>query len=416
MLAEIITIGDEILIGQVVDTNSAFIGKELNKIGISVYQITSIQDERVHMLNAFKEASERVDVVIVTGGLGPTKDDITKHTLCEFFNDELVENAQVLAHVEELFAKYISNTPISDINRMQALVPSKAEVLHNANGTAPGMLMRKGEVTFVSLPGVPFEMKHLLKSSVIPKLVNYYKRPHIMHRTIVTYGMGESAIAKRIEAWENALPSNIKLAYLPSLGKVRLRLSGKSVDYDELVTAMNLQSENLFPLIEDIVYGLEDDQSLEEIVAKLLIDKNFTLSTAESFTGGMIAEKLTSLPGASGYFKGSVVSYATETKINVLKVPVKLVEDYSVVSAEVAVAMAKGAKKLMKTDFAIATTGNAGPTKGDSKADVGTVFIAIDGPTSQFVQKFQMGSTRERVVEKSVNKAFELLQKEILKM
>ncbi|MEO9481685.1 MAG: competence/damage-inducible protein A [Maribacter dokdonensis] len=416
MLAEIITIGDEILIGQVVDTNSAFIGKELNKIGISVYQITSIQDERVHMLNAFKEASERVDVVIITGGLGPTKDDITKHTLCEFFNDELVENAQVLAHVEELFAKYISNTPISDINRMQALVPSKAEVLHNANGTAPGMLMRKGEVTFVSLPGVPFEMKHLLKSSVIPKLVNYYKRPHIMHRTIVTYGMGESAIAKRIEAWENALPSNIKLAYLPSLGKVRLRLSGKSVDYDELVTAMNLQSEKLFPLIEDIVYGLEDDQSLEEIVAKLLIDKNFTLSTAESFTGGMIAEKLTSLPGASGYFKGSVVSYATETKINVLKVPVKLVEDYSVVSAEVAVAMAKGAKKLMKTDFAIATTGNAGPTKGDSKADVGTVFIAIDGPTSQFVQKFQMGSTRERVVEKSVNKAFELLQKEILKM
>ncbi|WP_437372317.1 competence/damage-inducible protein A [Maribacter litoralis] len=416
MLAEIITIGDEILIGQVIDTNSAFIGKELNKIGISVYQITSIQDERVHMLNAFKEASERVDVVIVTGGLGPTKDDITKHTLCEFFNDELIENKQVLAHVEELFAKYISNTPISDINRMQALVPSKAEVLHNANGTAPGMLMRKGEVTFVSLPGVPFEMKHLLKSSVIPKLVNYYKRPHIMHRTIVTYGMGESAIAKRIEAWENALPSNIKLAYLPSLGKVRLRLSGKSVDYDELVTAMNLQSEKLFPLIEDIVYGLEDDQSLEEIVAKLLIDKSLTLSTAESFTGGMIAEKLTSLPGASGYFKGSVVSYATEAKINVLKVPAELVDKHSVVSAEVATAMAKGAKKLMKTDFAIATTGNAGPTKGDSNAEVGTVFIAVEGPTSQFVQEFQMGSTRERVVEKSVNKAFELLQKEILKM
>ncbi|MEP2056978.1 MAG: competence/damage-inducible protein A [Maribacter litoralis] len=416
MLAEIITIGDEILIGQVIDTNSAFIGKELNKIGISVYQITSIQDERVHMLNAFKEASERVDVVIITGGLGPTKDDITKHTLCEFFNDELIENKQVLAHVEELFAKYISNTPISDINRMQALVPSKAEVLHNANGTAPGMLMRKGEVTFVSLPGVPFEMKHLLKSSVIPKLVNYYKRPHIMHRTIVTYGMGESAIAKRIEAWENALPSNIKLAYLPSLGKVRLRLSGKSVDYDELVTAMNLQSERLFPLIEDIVYGLEDDQSLEEIVAKLLIDKSLTLSTAESFTGGMIAEKLTSLPGASGYFKGSVVSYATEAKINVLKVPAELVDKHSVVSAEVATAMAKGAKKLMKTDFAIATTGNAGPTKGDSNAEVGTVFIAVEGPTSQFVQEFQMGSTRERVVEKSVNKAFELLQKEILKM
>lgn len=416
MLAEIITIGDEILIGQVVDTNSAFIGKELNKIGISVYQITSIQDERVHMLNAFKEASERVDVVIITGGLGPTKDDITKHTLCEFFNDELVENAQVLAHVEELFEKYISNTPISDINRMQALVPSKAEVLHNANGTAPGMLIRQGNVTFISMPGVPFEMKHLMTKSVIPKLTAYYKRPHIIHRTVVTYGMGESAIAKKIEAWEDALPKNIKLAYLPNLGKVRLRLSGKGVNYSELATAMDAEIGKLYPLIKDIVFGLEDDQSIEELVAKMLTDKSLSLSTAESFTGGKIAEKITSIPGASKYFKGSVVSYATETKINVLKVPVKLVEDYSVVSAEVAVAMAKGAKKLMKTDFAIATTGNAGPTKGDSKADVGTVFIAIDGPTSQIVQKFQMGSTRERVVEKSVNKAFELLQKEILKM
>jgi len=416
MLAEIITIGDEILIGQVIDTNSAFIGKELNKIGISVYQITSIQDERVHMLNAFKEASERVDVVIITGGLGPTKDDITKHTLCEFFNDELVENAAVLAHVEELFAKYISNTPISDINRMQALVPSKAEVLHNANGTAPGMLIKHGEVTFISMPGVPFEMKHLMIESVIPKLASYYKRPHIMHRTVVTYGMGESAIAKRIEAWEDALPSNIKLAYLPNLGKVRLRLSGKGLNYDELVTAMEAETEKLYPLIEGIVYGLEDDQSLEEIVAKLFTDKKLTLSTAESFTGGKIAERITSIPGASNYFKGSVVSYATDVKINVLKVPTVLVDKYSVVSAEVATAMAKGMKELMQTDFVIATTGNAGPTKGDSNAEVGTVFIAIDGPTSHFVQEFQMGSTRERVVEKSVNKAFELLQKEILKM
>ncbi|WP_291960679.1 competence/damage-inducible protein A [Maribacter sp.] len=416
MLAEIITIGDEILIGQVIDTNSAFIGKELNKIGVSVYQITSIQDERTHLLNAFKDALERVDIVIITGGLGPTKDDITKHTLCEFFNDELVENAEVLAHVEELFAKYISNTPISDINRMQALVPSKAEVLHNANGTAPGMLIRHNEVTFVSMPGVPFEMKHLMKESVIPKLAAYYKRPHIIHKTVVTYGMGESAIAKRIEAWEDALPSNIKLAYLPNLGKVRLRLSGKGPDYDELESAINNEIEKLHPLISDIVFGLEDDESIEETVAKLLTDKNLTLSTAESFTGGKIAEKITSIPGASKYFKGSVVSYATEAKINVLNVPKNIVDEHSVVSAEVALAMAKGAKDLMKTDFAIATTGNAGPSKGDSDADVGTVFIAINGPVSTYVQEFQMGSTRERVVEKSVNKAFELLQKEILKM
>ena len=416
MLAEIITIGDEILIGQVIDTNSAFIAKELNKIGVSVYQITSIQDERIHLLNAFKEASERVDIVLITGGLGPTKDDITKHTLCEYFNDELVENAEVLAHVEELFAKYISNTPISDINRMQALVPSRAEVLYNANGTAPGMLIRQDEVTFISMPGVPFEMKHLMTESVIPKLAAYYKRPHIIHRTIVTYGMGESAIAKRIETWEDELPSNIKLAYLPNLGKVRLRLSGKGPNYDELASAMEAETEKLYPLINDIIFGLEDDESLEEIVAKLLTSKNLTLSTAESFTGGKIAEKITSIPGASSYFKGSVVSYATEAKINVLKVPKELIEEYSVVSAEVATAMAKGARELMKTDFAIATTGNAGPTKGDSNAEVGTVFIAIEGAMLHFVQEFQMGSTRERVVEKSVNKAFELLQKEILKM
>ena len=416
MLAEIITIGDEILIGQIVDTNSAFIAKELNKIGVSVYQITSIQDEREHMLNAFKEASERVDIVLVTGGLGPTKDDITKQIFCEFFDDELVENTQVLAHVEDLFAKYISSTPISDINRKQALVPSRAEVLHNDHGTAPGMWMHQDGVTFVSMPGVPFEMKHLMVERVIPKLASFYNRPHIIHRTIVTYGLGESSIAHRIESWEDNLPAHIKLAYLPNLGKVRLRLSGIDSDFDKLIAEIDNECAKLYPLIEDIVFGQEDDEDLEQIVARLLTGKNLTLSTAESFTGGRIAERITSIPGASDYFKGSIVSYATETKINVLKVSRQIVDEHSVVSAEVATAMAEGAKKLMKTDFAIATTGNAGPTKGDSDAEVGTVFIAIVGPGIHFVQEFKMGSTRERVVEKAVNKAFELLQKEILKM
>jgi nicotinamide-nucleotide amidase len=416
MLAEIITIGDEILIGQIVDTNSVFIAKELNKIGISVYQITSIQDDKAHILNAFCDAAKRVDVVIVTGGLGPTKDDITKHTFCEFFNDELVENAAVLAHVEELFAKYISSTPISDINRKQALVPSRAEVLHNANGTAPGMWMHQDGVTFISLPGVPFEMKHLMVESVIPKLASFYKRPHIIHRTIVTYGLGESSIANRIESWENNLPLSIRLAYLPNLGKVRLRLSGKGPDYTELLDSIEAECEKLYPLINDIMFGLEDEETIEEVIAKLLTKRNLTVATAESFTGGKIAESMTSIPGASNYFKGSVVSYATETKVNVLKVPQEIVDKYSVVSAEVASAMAKGVRKMMKTDFAIATTGNAGPTKGDSNADVGTIFIAIEGPEIHFVQEFQMGSTRERIVEKAVNKAFELLQKEILKM
>lgn len=416
MLAEIITIGDEILIGQIIDTNSAFIAKELNKVGISIYQITSVQDEREHILKAFSDAANRVDIVLVTGGLGPTKDDITKHTFCEFFNDKLVENASVLAHVEELFAKYITNTPISDLNRKQALVPSKAEVLHNAYGTAPGMWIHENGVTFISMPGVPFEMKHLLVDTVIPKLSSFYKRPHIIHRTIVTYGLGESSIAQRIETWEDNLPSFLKLAYLPNLGKVRLRISAKGPDLEMLTKGIHEACQKLYPLINDIMYGFEDDESLEEIVAKLLTDRKLTLATAESFTGGKIAQSITSIPGASKYFKGSVVSYATEAKIDLLGVPKELVDEHSVVSSEVASAMAKGARKLLKSDFAMATTGNAGPTKGDSNADVGTIFIAIDGPNSHLVQEFQMGNNRERIVQKAVNKAFELLQKEILKM
>ena len=416
MLAEIITIGDEILIGQIVDTNSAFIAKELNKIGISVYQITSVQDEREHILNAFADAAKRVQIVFVTGGLGPTKDDITKHTFCEFFEDTLVENASVLAHVEELFAKYITSTPISDMNRKQALVPSKAEVLHNAYGTAPGMWMHQDGVTFISMPGVPFEMKHLMTDSIIPKLTDFYQRPYIIHKTIVTYGLGESAIAERIEKWEEELPPYIRLAYLPNLGKVRLRLTAKGPDYAQLANGIEEESQKLFPLIKDIMYGFEDDESLEEIVAKLMTERGLTLATAESFTGGKIAESITAIPGASHYFKGSVVSYATEAKINVLNVPRELVAEFSVVSSEVAVAMAKGARALLKTDFAIATTGNAGPTKGDADTEVGTVYIAVAGPASSFAKEFQMGNNRERIVQKSVNKAFELLQKEILKM
>ncbi|MDO6518849.1 competence/damage-inducible protein A [Zobellia galactanivorans] len=416
MFAEIITIGDEILIGQIVDTNSAFISKELNKIGVSVYQITSVQDSREHILQALEEARARAQVVIMTGGLGPTKDDITKHTLCEFFNDTLVEDAGVLAHVEELFEKYISSTPISDMNRMQALVPSKATVLHNALGTAPGMWFKEEGVAFVSLPGVPYEMENLIVNQVIPKIIKDFERPYILHKTIVTYGLGESAIAERLEQWEDHLPPFIKLAYLPNLGKVRLRLSAKGPDKQALVDAVEAESQKLPALIGDIMYGTEDEETLEELVAKTLTGKGLTLATAESFTGGKIAEQLTALPGASAYFKGSVVSYATETKINVLKVPKDVVDRYSVVSAEVAEAMAKNVRSLLKTDYAIATTGNAGPTKGDSDAEVGTVFLAIATPTGVHAQKFNMGNHRNRIVEKAVNKALELLQKEISKI
>ena len=415
MFAEIITIGDEILIGQIVDTNSAFISKELNKIGISVYQITSVQDDREHILQALEDAKSRADIIIVTGGLGPTKDDITKHTFCEYFDDVLVQNDAVLKHVEELFKKFITTAPISDLNRKQALVPSKAEVLHNAYGTAPGMWINDKGAVFISLPGVPFEMKNLMTDLVIPKIAAEFERPHILHKTVVTYGLGESALAEKIEDWEDALPSFIKLAYLPNLGKVRLRLTAKGQDKEAIARAIEDESKKLHSLIGDIIYGIEDDETLEEVVARLLTEKKCTLAIAESCTGGRVAQRITSLPGASAYFKGSMVSYATETKIEVLKVSKELIDTHSVVSAEVAKAMAENVKKLLKTDFAIATTGNAGPSKGDSDADIGTVFIAIATPSGVYAKEFKMGNHRERIVQKTVNKAFELLQKEILK-
>ncbi len=413
MQAEIITIGDEILIGQIVDSNSAFIAKELNKVGVSVYQITSVQDDKAHILQAFEEANHRSQVVIITGGLGPTKDDVTKHTFCEYFEDTLVENKSVLDHIEFLFKKYIS-TPISDLNRQQAMVPTKAVVLHNEFGTAPGMWMEKKGTVFISLPGVPFEMKGLIKNAVVQKIMERFERPHIIHKTIMTYGLGESAIAEKIEAWENNLPPEIKLAYLPSLGRVRLRLSTKGTDKVYLQNLIETEAEKLHPLIGDIIYGVEEDETIEAGIGKLLTEKQMTLATAESFTGGKIAQQITAVPGASKYFKGTVVSYATETKSQVLAVPEELIENHSVVSEAVAVAMAENVKKLMGADFAIATTGNAGPTKGDSDEPVGTAFIAISTPSHTFARKFVLGNHRERIVQKGVNKAFELLQKEIL--
>jgi len=414
MQAEIITIGDEILIGQIVDTNSAFLGKELNKIGVSIYQITSIQDDKAHILKALKEAEENADIIIVTGGLGPTKDDITKHTICEYFDDTLVENKQVLAHVEDLFLKYI-HTPISDINRQQALVPSKAMVLKNQFGTAPGMWLEKNGKVFVSLPGVPYEMKALISNEVIPKLRNQFKFPFIMHKTMLTYGLGESALAERIEVWEDNLPHFIKLAYLPSLGRVRLRLSAKAADKAMVETEMERQVNLLLPQIEDVFVGFEEDGSIEAIIGRQLTEMGKTLSIAESCTGGRIAQAFTSNAGASKYFKGSIVSYATESKVNILEVTQSDIESYSVVSKEVAEAMAKNVRTLFNSDYAISTTGNAGPSKGDSDAEVGTVWIAIATKDEVYSEVFNFSNQREKVIMKATNKAFEMLQKEILK-
>lgn len=408
MKAEIVTIGDELLIGQIVDTNSAFIAKSLNKIGVEIHQITSIEDERKHILSTLEEAQKRADIVLITGGLGPTKDDITKKCLCEFLNDTLVEDKAVLAHIEELFEKYI-DTPISDLNRSQALVPSKAEVLTNRYGTAPGMWMKHNDTVYISMPGVPYEMKALIEQEVIPRIRNRYNRPVILHKTILTYGMGESAIAEKIEEWEEALPPTISLAYLPSLGKVRLRLSTRGEDFQQMETELNKQISVLKTYIGDSIKGIEEESSIEEKIGALLRDKQATLATAESFTGGRLASIFTEHPGSSDFFRGSVVTYATQTKIDILGISEELLAEHSVVSEAVASEMAKKVQQLYKSDYAIATTGNAGPEKGDSDAEVGTVFLALATPKAVFTEEFHFGNSREKVIGKSVNKCLELL-------
>ena len=281
MKAEIITIGDEILIGQIVDTNSQFIGQQLNKIGVSVYQITSIQDDQQHILNALQEAQDRVDIVIITGGLGPTKDDITKKTIAKFFNDDkIVEYPEVITHIKGLFKKI--NHPFREIQRYQAQLPSKATLLMNNYGTAPGMWFYENETVFVSLPGVPYEMKGLITNKVLPKIQQQFKLPFIIHKTIMTYGQGESTIAEIIEEFEDSLPSHIKLAYLPSFGKVRLRLSAKGENKIKLEKELNEKVAAVYKLIPDIITGIDDDSSLEKRVGELLQKNNQTICTAES--------------------------------------------------------------------------------------------------------------------------------------
>jgi len=414
MKAEIITIGDEILIGQIVDSNSAFIAQELNNIGISVVQISSISDDSQHILKAVEEAQSRAELVITTGGLGPTKDDITKQTLCTYFNDHLIESLAVLQHVEELFEKYIE-TPINEYNRSQRFQPSKAELLMNAHGTAPGMWFSNEKGVVVSMPGVPFEMKAMLKEQLLTKIKERFNRPFIIHKTLVTYGPGESAIAEHIEEFEKSLPDEIKLAYLPNLGKVRLRLTAKGSDQDQLELLIENEYLKLKSQLQDFVVSMGDDQDLELEIARLLTEKQLSLAIAESFTGGSISARFTKNPGASTYFKGSVVSYATSVKETVLGVSKQMIKEHSVVSAPVVEAMALGVKDLLQSDFAIATTANAGPSKGDSDEQIGIVYIAIATPTGVFSKKYSMGKNRERTIEKGVNRSLSLLFEEISK-
>jgi nicotinamide-nucleotide amidase len=414
MKATIITIGDEILIGQIIDTNSGIIAKALDKIGVATHEMLSISDGRQHILDTLQKVQNQVDIVVITGGLGPTKDDITKKTFCEYFDDKLIENKEVLAHVTQLI-EFHYKRPITQINKEQAQVPSKCEVLFNDLGTAPGMWMEFQNTVFVSLPGVPFEMKNLLENSLIPKIISKYKRPYIIHKTIMTYGQGESMVAERIENWENNLPKHIKLAYLPSPGKLKLRLSTKGFDEEALKSEINLEVRKLEKIISDIIVGYEEDESIEKVTSKLLRENNFTIATAESCTGGNIASLLSGIAGASSYFKGSIIAYSNEIKQSMLQIPHALIEEKTAVSEEVAIAMATNIKGLMQTDFAIATTGNAGPSKQNAAEDIGVVYIAIATPTNVFSTRFEFGKPREKVIERAVLKSLELLNKEIYK-
>lgn len=414
MKATIVTIGDEILIGQITDTNSGFIASALDKIGIEICEIISISDNKNHILETFAKLQNTVELVIITGGLGPTKDDITKHTICEYFNDKLVRNQKVEDHIVNLFEK-ILKIEASQVNKDQALVPSTCQILHNDVGTAPGMWIKKENTVFISLPGVPYEMKSILHNEIIPKIVKEYERPYILHKTILTYGQGESIIAKRIENWENNLPNSVKLAYLPSPGRVRLRLSTRGKDKILLEKTIEDLVESLTKIIGDIIVGFANDETIEVITGRLLTQKNLTISTAESCTGGKIAQIITSVPGSSEYFKGGIVSYATQTKIDVLGISESYIKENSVVSANVAKQMAINIQKMMKTDYAIATTGNAGPTSGDDNTAIGLVYIALATPNSVIVEECNFGQPRIKVIDRSVNKALEMLMKEILK-
>jgi nicotinamide-nucleotide amidase len=414
MKAAIITIGDEILIGQIIDTNSSYIAKALDKIGIATYEMLSISDDKNHILKTLREVQNNFDVVIITGGLGPTKDDITKKTFCEYFDDVLVQNDAVLDQVKSII-EGIYKKPITQLNIEQALVPSKSKVLFNKMGTAPGMLMEHQNTVFISLPGVPYEMKYLIDNEVIPYLVNAFERPYIVHKTLMTYGRGESLIAEQIEDWETNLPSFIKLAYLPSPGKVRLRLTARGKDEAVLLDSVLIEIEKLKPLIGDIIVGYDEEETIEVVLSRALSERHLTLATAESCTGGKIAQLISSVPGASACFNGGIVAYSNQIKIDVLKVNSDTIRQFSVVSKEVAKEMALNCRSIFNTDYAIATTGNAGPTKGNSEAEIGIVFIAIATPNEVFVEEFNFGQPREKVIDRAVNKALEWLNKEISK-
>jgi nicotinamide-nucleotide amidase len=406
MLAEIITIGDEILIGQIVDTNSAWIAVELNKIGIRVKQISSISDNREHILTALVEAANRVEVILLTGGLGPTKDDITKKTIAEYFNVGFMENAETLAHVTEIFARY--NRPLLEVNKQQALVPANCEVLLSKNGTAPGMWFNEGGKIYISMPGVPHEMMYLMEESVIPKLKSTLKLPFILHKTILTVGEGESFLAERIADIEDSLPDYIKLAYLPKLGQVRLRLSGYGEDAGFITSKVNEYAAKIIERVANVV-AAEEDIAIEKAILDFMQLKGLTLTVAESCTGGYISHLFTQHAGSSKVFLGGAISYSYELKESMLSVKNETLWQYGAVSKETVTEMVNGALNNFNSDYAIAVTGIAGPDGGTDDKPVGTVWIAVANKHKSVIKKFTFGNKRKQNIERTATTALNIL-------
>jgi nicotinamide-nucleotide amidase len=396
VLAEIITIGDEILYGQVVDTNSAFMGTELGKIGIKVKQITSVSDDPTHIVQALDAACTRADVILITGGLGPTKDDLTKTTLAKYFNVGLKLDEQSLVDVTEIFKKY--GRELTELNRQQAFLPENCLPVRNVMGTAPGMWFEVDNKIIVSMPGVPFEMKTMMTDIVLPRLQQHFGLPKINHKVVMTIGIGESFLAEKIAPWEDQLPPHIKLAYLPKLGSVRLRLTGLDTGTGNLETEMQAEVDKLSKLIPEYIFAY-GEVSLPEAIGNLLKEHYLTIATAESCTGGMVAQKLTSIPGSSAYFKGGIVAYDNAVKAEQLGISEATLETFGAVSEETVSEMAQNVRQLLKTDIGIATSGIAGPTGGTPEKPVGTIWIAYADAHQTVAKKLNFNRTRELNIE-----------------
>ena len=411
MKAAIITIGDELLIGQTIDTNSAWMGAELSKAGFDVHRITSVHDRREDIIYALTEATGKTDVVLITGGLGPTSDDITKQTLCEFFSTHLVMNNEVFRMIEEMMR--LRSFSMNDNNRHQAEVPESCRVLKNAAGTAPGMWFEKDGTIFVSMPGVPHEMKYLMTEIVLPELNKRFTSQIIIHKNIMTYGTFEAKLAEILTDFESGLPSNLKLAYLPASGVIKLRLTGTGSDYNYLSNLINDQVSKLYKTIPEFIYG-EDEDSLEMVIGKLLKSKNKSVSTAESCTGGEIAHLLTSVAGSSAYYKGSIIAYENSIKTKLLGVQDYIITKYGAVSENTVKEMAVGVRNVLDTDYAVATSGIAGPDGGTDEKPVGTIWIAVDSERGTVCEKRVFGNDRLTNIKRFSLAALNLLRKQII--